>query len=522
MRKIPKKPPRTDLIEENDKNNLPDIKLPLNLSDKLQLLNPYIEKSDDIISRPFYIDGENELPVQAIFINGVIDDNTLHQHILRPLMLNYQANPQNPETSNLVETISRNLITVGRLRKSDNLDSLVHDIYDGMLVLIFDSTGEYLAIDIHGGPLRSLEEPPTENVQRGSREGFIETLDINLSLVRRRLRDQRLVVKKTTIGQRTRTPVAILYIEDIADPGVVEEVKTRLDGINIDGMVAAGYIEQFIEDNPYSLFPQIWQSERPDKLVAALLEGRVAIMSDGTPQVLFAPSNFVQFLQAPEDYYEKPFIGSYIRFLRFLAFFISITFPALYISLISFQPELIPIDLLVPLAESRKQVPYPVLYEIILQELIIQIVIEAGIRLPGTVGQTVGVVGGIILGQAAIAANLATPAVIIVVSVTTICTFAMASSSLALASRIIRLPIVIMAACFGLFGLSFGLLILITHLASLESFGVPYFAPFAPTRYADLKDSIYRTFIWKMNERPMSINSQDKRRQNNTGGKDGE
>ncbi|MEA1962075.1 MAG: spore germination protein [Bacillota bacterium] len=516
MRKIPKKPLKSNPIKESDPSKIPAAKLPMDIEDKQELLKPYLENSDDIINRTFYING-SELEVQAIFINGVIDDNTFHLHILKPLMLHCETEPLKNRNNELIDIVSHSLITVGRIRKADSLDALIHDIYDGMLVLIFDSSGEYLAIDIHGGPLRSLEEPPVEKAQRGSRDGFIEILDINLALLRRRIRDHRLVVNKTLVGKRTRTPLAIIYIEDIADPGVIEEVNARINQIDIDGPLAAGYIEQFIEDNHYSFFPQIWATERPDKMIAELLEGRVAIMIDGTPQVLFAPSLFVEFLQAPEDYYERPWIGSYVRALRFLAFFIAITFPALYISLMSYQIELIPIDLLVPLAKARKLVPFPVLVEIILMEIIIQVVIETGVRLPGTVGQTIGMVAGIILGQAAISANLATPGVIIVIAITTISTFSLPSSSLALATRILRLPMIMMASIFGLFGFSLGMLIIIAHLASLESFGVPYFAPFAPTRFADLKDSVFRTFLWKMNQRPVSIPGQDKKRQGNNG-----
>ncbi len=513
MRILSKKPISDQIPPVPDLQVIPDIMLPVNLKDQMQLLSPYINQSTDIMTRLFEIEGKNPIQVQAVFIDGVIDDNTLNQHILKPLMLNCRKCLPN---THLVDGVSRELITVGKLARYDRLDLLVQSIYDGRLVLLFDTSSEFLAIDIQGGPLRALEEPNSEKTLRGSREGFIENVDVNVSLIRRRLHDHRLVVKKTAIGQRTRTSVAILYIQDVADPNIVAEVFRRIDSIQTDGILATGYIEQFVEDDPYSLFPQVWNTERPDKMVAALLEGRVGIIANGTPLALTVPALFLQFLQASEDYYERTFVSSYIRFLRFIAFFISISLPALYISLLSFQPELLPIDILLELARARKQVPYPVLVEIILQELIIQIIIESGIRLPGTVGQTIGIVGGIIMGQAAISANLATPAVIIVIAVTTTSTFAMASNSLALTSRVLRLPLIVMASVFGIFGFSIGILIIIAHLASLESFGVPYFAPFAPARYADWKDSIFRTFLWKMNKRPVSIPIQDQVRQGDT------
>ena len=341
-------------------------------------------------------------------------------------------------------------------------------------------------------------------------------------MVRRHLRNPRLVIKKTTVGRRTRTPVAVLYIDDIVDHGLVEQVNDRLNHIDVDGVFNAGMIIQNIEDKPFSPFPQVWTSERPDKTIAELLEGRIAIMVDGTPTAIFLPALFIEFFQAPEDYLDRTYISSFLRFIRFLAYFIAISLPALYIALISFTPELLPVNLVTSLAQARKEVPFPVLIEVLIQEFIIQMVIESGLRLPGPVGQTAGVVAGIILGQAAISAKLATPAVIIIIAVTTISTFALPAGPLVQSTRILRLPMIFITAIFGLFGFSLGWIFMLAHLCSLESLGVPYFAPLAPMRFADLKDSLFRIWLWKMNLRPLSIPSQQKQRQGRTGKEGGE
>jgi hypothetical protein len=320
-------------------------------------------------------------------------------------------------------------------------------------------------------------------------------------------------VQKTTVGRRTRTQVAVIYIEDIADPHVVEEVKQRIQSINIDGLVASGYIEQFIEDDPYSLFPQAFITERPDKAVTYLLEGRIVIIADNTPLSLVVPVLFVQFLQASEDYYERTHIANYSRLLRYIALLIAISFPALYIALLSYQPELIPYDFLISFSKARTAVPFPVVVEAIIMEVIIQLVIEAGLRLPQKIGQTVGVVAGIILGQAAISAKLASPIIILIISVSIICTYALPAQSLVLTTRVLRPILMLLAGSFGLFGLSFGWIVFQTHLIGLESMGVPYFSPLAPTRFADFKDAFTRTFMWKMNQRPVSIPGQDRTRQ---------
>ncbi|NLT21209.1 MAG: spore germination protein [Syntrophomonadaceae bacterium] len=523
MRKIPRRGEEAQPQGGHDTKDIPDIQLPQGYDDKLALLQPYVEKNHDLIARPFYLDNEIKLQACAFYFNAVVDDKKLNEHIFKPLMMHsggWELDKFN--NTDRVDLIVWTSISEGQLRKTDNLAEMVHSIFDGMVVLIFESIREAVIIDIHGGQLRAITEPPSEKATHGPREGFIENLDINIGMVRRHLRNPRLVIKKTMVGRRTRTPVAVLYIDDIVDHGLVEQVNDRLNHIDIDGVFNAGMIIQNIEDKPFSPFPQVWTSERPDKTIAELLEGRIAIMVDGTPTAIFLPALFIEFFQAPEDYLDRTYISSFLRYIRFLAYFIAISLPALYIALISFTPELLPVNLVTSLAQARKEVPFPVLIEVLIQEFIIQKVIESGLRLPGPVGQTAGVVAGIILGQAAISAKLATPAVIIIIAVTTISTFALPAGPLVQSTRILRLPMIFITAIFGLFGFSLGWIFMLAHLCSLESLGVPYFAPLAPMRFADLKDSLFRIWLWKMNLRPLSIPSQQKQRQGRTGKEGGE
>ena len=518
MKKPPRKPPVDDQAWKEEKQKIPESNLPAALEEKMQMLQPYLKKGADIITRPFYLEGEPRLAAVSIHLNKVIDDITLDQDILRPLMLSCRRESiQDLGDQNMMDAIYKTSITATKISKVNTFAALVQTIYDGLTVLLFDGLEEVLVIDIHGGEFRNIDAPPAENTMRGSREGFIERLDINIALVRRRLRDPNLVVEKTLVGRRTRTQVGILYIDDIADPQIVTKVKDRVNQMDLDGIVASGYVEQFIEDDPYSIFPQVFITERPDKLVAQLLEGRIAIIVDNTPLSFVVPALFVQFIQAPEDYYEKSFFSSYIRILRYIALLIAISLPALYIALLTYQPELIPYDLLISFSRARANVPFPVMVEALIMELIIQMVIEAGLRLPQQIGQTVGVVSGIILGQAAISAKLASPIVILIISISIICTYALPSASMVLTTRLLRFPIMLLAATFGLFGIAFGWVVVQAHLIGLESMGVPYFAPLAPMRYADLKDSFIRIFLRKMNQRPVSIPMQDRKRQGNDG-----
>ncbi len=504
MRIIPRKPVSPPNQTQSKSGGLPEDPMPLKLNDKNKLLAPYLDKNEDINKKDFLLGLELKIPARSVYLNQVVDKDAFQRHVLEPLM-KYPLTVQEGLPPALINMLVNSGPSVSQVQTASTLKEIIHHIFDGLLVVFLDGYQEALVIDIHGGEFRTVDEPPGERTTRGPREGFIENLDINISMIRRRLRDPKLVVKKTIVGRRTRTPVAYLYIEDIASPEVVENLRQRIDAIDVDGIVAAGYLEQYLEKSPWSLFPQIFSSERPDRLVAKLMEGRVVVITHGTPLAFSVPTLALEFFQASEDYYERTVYGSITRFTRFLAFFLAVSLPSIYLSLFSFHPELVPFKLLLPVAQARSQVPFPVLIEVLIQEFIIQLTIESGLRLPGAIGQTVGVVAGIILGQAAIAANLASPAVIIVISVTTIATFVMPSSGMLLASRILRLPLILASGAFGIYGFSLAWLFIVIHVCSLEDFQTPYYAPFAPLRWQDLKDAAVRVPLWMMNKRPVSL-----------------
>lgn len=494
-------------------------KLSPDFESKKKILDPYVQKNRDVIFRQITMKGDSKRRAAVVYLEGRVDKQALHEEVFKSLMLESdETTLQQGLADKIMDKICQTSLTIGEFKKVNLVEDLVHALFDGYTLIILDGVAEVLVINIRGGVQRNPDEPPVERTLRGSREGFIEDLPSNISMIRRRLRDPHLVVEKTVVGKRTRTDVAILYIEDIADPEIVRNVKGKLNQIDVDGISAIGYIEQFISDNHYSPFPQFKSTERPDKAVMELLEGRVAIMASGTPWLLIAPSLFVSFLQASEDYYDRPFVATFNRLARYMAFIIAVSLPALYIALLSFQPELIPYQLFVILAQARSQVPFPILVEVLIQEIIIQLVVETGLRLPTSIGQTVGVVAGIVLGQAAINANIATPAIIMVIAFTTIATFSLPNYSMVLAARLIRILFIFATATFGVFGFSISWFIMITHLISLESVGVPYFAPFGPVRYGDLKDSFFKGFIWRYKYRPQSIPQLDRKRQ---GGQDG-
>ena len=491
-----------------------DVKLPANITTKLNMLQKYIENSSDIIVRSFIIKAEQDINAAVIYMQGVIDTQFLNQDIIKPLM-KFNEKEQSFNDNNLLDYITKRLVSIGQIKKKASLDETVQCIYDGLTVLIVNGISEVIVFDIRGGETRTLDEPLLDRTICGPREGFVESLTTNIALIRRKLRDTNLAVEKLIIGKRTRTDVAIMYIKDIANPEIVNEVLNRIKKIEMDGILSTGYINQFIEDNPRSLFPLYREIERADIAVAELLEGRVVIISDQSPLAIVYPALFVEMLQAAEDYSTKTQQGILMRLFRYVAFFSAVSLPALYISLISFYQELIPYELLIPIAKNRSEVPFPAVVEVLILEIVVQIIFEAGLRMPSPLGQTMGVVAGIILGQAIVSASFVSPAIIIVAATATISTFAISNFCMAITSRLLRLIFIATVAVFGIFGFTMTWLFLIVHLANQSSMGVPYFAPYAPFNFSDLKDSFIRSSIFSFKKRPESVPNINKRRQGN-------
>jgi spore germination protein KA len=385
--------------------------------------------------------------------------------------------------------------------------TLLRDLLDNLLagaaILLIHGSKEALAIKPEKVKSRNIEEPGTEAVVRGPREGFVENVNVNIALIRRKIKDTDLCVEKYVIGEKSKTDVCIVYLKSVANPKLIEEIRRRLKRIKTDAILESGYIEQFIEDNPYSIFPTISNSEKPDKVVAKILEGRAAILVDGTPFVLVVPMVFVESFQSVEDYYARPYLASIMRVIRFLSYIISTLGPAIYVALTVFHQELIPTQLLISIAEGRERVPFPAILEAFLMIFTFDILREAGVRLPKAVGQTVGIVGALVLGQASVEAGLISPIMVIVVSTTAIASFAVPAQTDS--GTILRYIYLVLAGIAGGFGVIMGLLATLLHLASLRSFGMPYLWPIVPLDFSGLKDVFIRMPLWAMSKRLKAI-----------------
>ena len=349
---------------------------------------------------------------------------------------------------------------------------------------------------------RAIEIPAAERVIRGPREGFVEALGVNTSLIRRRIKSPDLKLISMEIGRYTKTKVVIAYIEGIADKTLIEEVNTRLKRIDIDGILESGMIEEFIEDNPYSPFPQVLATERPDVVTANLLEGRAAILVDGTPFSMVIPTTLYSLLQASEDYYARFIMATAVRWLRYLFVVISLLLPSLYVAVITYHHEMVPTTLLISMAASREQVPFPALVEALMMEVTFEALREAGLRLPQQVGSAVSIVGALVIGEAAVSAGIVSAPMVIVVSITGIASFTIPRFPLAFALRMLRFPMILLAGTLGLLGIMLGIITIVIHLCTLRSFGVPYLSPMAPMKTQDLKDVLIRAPWWRLKTRP--------------------
>ncbi|PTM59133.1 spore germination protein [Desmospora activa] len=465
--------------------------------------------SSDVVTRRFTIQYTPDREAIILYLDGMCNTENIDEYILSPLMLQGE---RVRTKSNLWKMVEESLVHIGEISKESDLKKMLVGLLNGDAILFVDGYTDGLIINAKGWPQRGVGEPRAESVVRGSREAFTETLRVNTAMIRRRLKDPSLRLTDMKAGDRTNTSITILHLDGVADPDIVNQVKQRIDEINLDGILESGYIEEMIQDVVWSPFPTIQNTERPDAVVSHLLEGKVAIIVDGTPQVLIAPAIFSQFYYSPEDYYSGYLIGTFLRLLRLLSFVIALMLPALYIAFIAFHPEMIPTQLAIAMAAGRATVPFPSIVEALVMETSVEILREASIRLPGPIGPTIGIVGALVIGDAAVTAGLVSPLMVIVVGLTTISSYANPSYNAAISVRLLRFPLMIAASILGLYGIVASLMVLLLHLLKIRSFGIPYLVPFSPLRLSDLKDTLIRIPWPWMKSRPTMFKPEDNQR----------
>lgn len=453
---------------------------------------------------------------EALIVNikGLVNTTEMELSIVAPLV----EQSKTKENINFINRASRlyqffeSGTSVSGVRKSQLWTEICDAIVSGDSVLFLENCDTALILANKGYKLRAVSEPSSELEIKGPKDCFIEDIMSNMSLIRRRIRDYGLRFEGLIIGERSKTDISLVYINNLVNQSLLEEVKTRLKKIEIDAVLSNSFIIEFIEDAPSSFFPQIEQTERPDKAVAAILEGRIVILIDNTPFALIVPSVFWDFLQSPGDHYERFYLGTFWRWIRLIALFLALSSTSFYVLLTSFHQEMLPTSLALKVASGREGVPFPAVIEAFVLELIFEIMTEAGIRMPKAIGQTVSIVGTLVIGQAAVSAGLVGPALVIAVAVGAISSFAIPSFSMSNSIRLIRFPLLILTAFFGIFGYLGGIIAINLHLMSLRNFGTAFYSPISPFDMKGQKDTLVRVPRPKMKTRPWMSRPKEKQR----------
>lgn len=429
--------------------------------------------------------GSQNTEQAAVYLDGLVDDIQIAAFIIKPLQEDVDTHPP----------------TVPAQKTIHGVDEAVQALTHGNCI-VFSQGKPPVAYNVIMWAHRQVDRTELEPSELGSQEGFVEDLLTNVVLMRRRLRTHKLQSESLTVGKLSPTNVRLLYIKDVVRDELVEEVRGRIEEIDIDGIVGVNYIEELTRDSAWSPFPSTVTTARPDRVAGMLLEGYVAIMVDGTPMVTVLPGTLNSMIQTSDDYYHNFYVATFTRIIRWTAAFVGMLASAFYVATISYHHELIPTRLLFTIAAGREGVPFPPIVEALLMEVAFELLREAGLRVPLQIGQAVSIVGVLVIGDAAVRAGLISPLMIVVIGMTAISTFAIPSIPLSNTVRLLRFPIILLGGFLGLFGVFFGVMLLMALLLSTRSYGVPFVTPFVPASPKGLVDSLWRAPLWRQRHRP--------------------
>ena len=514
--------------------NEADEKVSSNLKDNKTIIDRKYNTliNSDIIIRKFKLKSNNK-PFSAfiIYIDGMSDSNLINQFILKPLMLRNKANTYKTQSlktinkdkrviiqrdsNNLAIEIENSLLPQNSLVKETEFNNIFSAINMGNCVLFVDTLDTAFNLDVKGFKQRSVSSPNNEIIIKGPQEAFVESIRVNTSMLRRSTNTENLVIENVLVGKLSKTPCTICYLKNIANSDLVAEVRYRLNNLEIDTLLSTGQLEQLIcEDNKYNI-PQVLSTERPDKAAKNLYAGRVVILVNGNPYCIILPATIVDFISSPEDTNLKPIFANFLKILRFLAMGITLLLPSIYIAIVDFHQELLPTELLFSLWASRENVPFPIIFELLVMEISFELIREAGLRVPSPVGPTIGIVGALVLGQAAVSASIVSPFLIIIVAITGIASFAIPDFSFGFHLRITRFLFTIAAYIAGFLGIAIGLYVYLCILCSIKSFGVSYLNPNDSINFNKKSNNFFAMPTWMQEFRHNYIHPKKERAQNN-------
>lgn len=486
-----------------------NVKITKNLDDNLKNMKQMLGSPTDLVIRELILGGV-ETRAAILYIDGITNEELINNNILKTIQENLKRlESKETKESNVIDKVYQEIIAITDIKKYKTMDEISLAVLNGSTALYVNGIDTVLIMETTGGERRAIEEPTTETLIRGPRDGFVENITTNIALIRRDIKDPNLRFKNYEVGKRSKQTLVVSYMAGITNPEIVNEINRRLNSMNIDYLSDSAVIEQWIEDSFMSPFPQIKNTERPDTVSTCLMKGQVAILLDGSPFALIAPINFAEGLQSLEDYNQRWLSASFLRILRYICAFLAVFLPSLYVALLSYHPGMVPSILTYSIAASREGVPFPAAVEAILMALTFEILHEAGVRLPKIIAQTIGIVGGLVIGEAAVSAGIVSPIMVIVTALTAIASFCIPSYSVTITFRGLRFAFIIAAAILGLYGIILMYIIVNIHLVNLKSIGVPYTAPFAPFFGRDWVDLIIRAPITKLMKRPAYLKTLD-------------
>jgi spore germination protein KA len=456
------------------------------INKNLLFIQESMSQTEDLMVKELFINSHKYL---LIYLAPMIEEKTINTIIIEPLSRLKEG---------AIEQIAKN----SSFQLSSEINEITNKLMLGSCIILEENQSFVYIASVPTYHERSIEEPINEKTTKGSHEGFVESLDTNIHLIRKRIKSPLLKVKYFKGGNISNTKIGLIYIDKLTNQTIVDEIEKRISSIDIDMLVSTGNLEELIEDTSFSPFPQILNTERPDRTVSYLNEGKITLIVDGDPRVLILPITFFAFYQSSDDYTSRWWIGSTLRFIRFFGFIIAISFPAIYIAIVSFHSEVLPIGVLYTVRVGLEYVPFPPFLEALVMQIILELLKEASIRLPTPVAQTIGIVGGLVIGTAVVESNLISNTMIVVIGFTAIASFVIPVEEMGTSVRLLGFPMMVAAALFGFFGIVMMFMLLFIHLSKLESFGSPYFAPLAPLKIKELKDSFVRFPIWMLNNRP--------------------
>lgn len=467
-----------------------------------QTVDAMLENCADILVRPLQVGKGKKLNCLLVYIEVAVSNMMLEDSVIGKL-LNRLLDMEEQEIYGALE---QNRLGISDAKELATMQEAMAAMFAGNAVLFVDGYDKAIKIGSKGYPGIGVRKSESEKVMRGSLESFCESFKLNTALVRKRIRSGKLKVEEKTVGKYSQTMTALLYLEGVVYPPICRELKERLDAFEIDGVEDSGVIEHLTENSRRTILPLYQTTERPDRAAQALLEGRAVLLTDNSPEALIFPATGNTLFQTSDDYYRHFWIVSFLRMVRYVAAFLAVTLPGIYVAATTFHTQLLPGNLIRSMAEARSGVPFPAVVEVLLMELSFELLREAGLRMPGPIGNTIGIVGGLIVGQAAVSANLVSPITVVIAALTALGSFSIPNEELSEAFRLVKYGVLFFSTCFGILGVLFGWIFLLIHMASLKSYGIPWLFPFSGgdlNEGADGRDSFVRASMGRLNRRPI-------------------